>query len=126
MNHPFLAYSAISIQKAWDFWPNGKLFPFFNDHAFEDKPLLPAAGYLEMGLAIGREVFESECLAIEELELVAGLFLPDNDDVPRIRVSVDRLNSNFQVHSDRTVDDRVWTLHAQGGIQTRSSTVRFE
>ncbi len=89
------------------------------DHALREKPLMPAAGYLEMALSAAR----ASGLGEAAVEAVA-LLQPCVFDEPRILqcvVSKGDESATFEISSSAASDPGEWLLHATGELVSSSS-----
>jgi acyl transferase domain-containing protein/acyl carrier protein len=98
----------------WEVEP-GRAAPFLADHRVEDVPVFPAAGYVELMVAAGREAGLAGPLTLEGVRLHA--FLPLGDGAVRMQTSLTRCDGTVRVlvHGRSAGSDR-WTLHAEGQI----------
>ncbi len=84
------------------------------DHVLQGKPLVPAAGYLEMALSAARMAGLGHA-AIESVAVLQPCFFEE----PRILQTVIRRgdrNASFAIHSSRAADPKEWLLHATGEL----------
>jgi len=97
---------------------------FLNDHRIFESPVFPAAGYLEMALAAGAELFGTGRLALEQVTIEQVLALDDKQpcSVQLVATPEEADRYRFQVFSlqedpgGRSADGLRWTLHASGWI----------
>ncbi|MGA8528326.1 MAG: type I polyketide synthase, partial [Acidobacteriaceae bacterium] len=84
------------------------------DHALQGKPLVPAAGYLEMALSAARIAGLGDA-AIESVAVLQPCFFEE----PRILQTVIRkgdAGASFAIHSCHAADPKEWLLHATGEL----------
>ncbi len=125
--HPYLVSPTQHIDPAWLFYPRPKLYPYFVDHAFENKVLIPAAAFIEMGLAIGTSEMDTTRLLIEDMEFRQALLLPEGRQTPAVRISLQQPTSSLlQIHSCTATDFGEWTLHAEAEMRVPARTSRFD
>ncbi len=97
---------------------------FLNDHRIFESPVFPAAGYLEMALAAGAEIFGCGRLALEQVAIEQVLALDDQQPrtVQLVATPEDADCCRFQIFSLQEGPDGQpaggprWILHASGRI----------
>jgi len=97
---------------------------FLADHCIAQTVLLPMTGYLEMALAAGVQIFQTNQLALEDVFIQAALILPANE---KIALELVLKPSSEQRHTvtiyGRSLAQQapVWTEYATGVLcQTKS------
>jgi len=94
---------------------------YLKHHCVFSKPVLPAAAYLEIALAAGSTLFNSENLILEDVVIQQALILPE-DEIKTIQVVLtpqSAQNYSFQIFSldmDSNKSESIWTLHVQGKL----------
>ncbi|MEL7223416.1 MAG: polyketide synthase dehydratase domain-containing protein, partial [Cyanobacteria bacterium J06576_12] len=96
----------------------------WTDHQVFDKSLMPAAAYLEMALAAGKEIFEGSYY-LESVSLHQGLWL-DSEVPTQLQTLVAReaqsthkfeiYSSSFH-HSEADTSAKQWTQHVTGTLK---------
>ncbi len=99
---------------------------YLKDHRLQGTPVVPAAFYAEIGLAIARELFGPGKHTVEDLSLQHALFLPENAArIVQVAVSEQAVGvASFEVFSapaDATDGQLRWTLHACGRIRSEAN-----
>jgi len=91
---------------------------FLGDHRIYGTVVFPATGYLEMALAAGSQVLETETLTLEEVSIRQALILPEAEDrtLQTILKPQDTGGYFFEIHSAAVSGP--WHLHATGQIHT--------
>lgn len=96
---------------------------FLADHSIFDSVVFPAAGYVEMALAAGANLFESQRLVVENVAIEQVLPLPQGESrVVETVLTPDGANRfafqafSFQENGDQR--GRPWVPHAAGAIST--------
>ena len=94
---------------------------YLTDHRVFGKPVLPASAYLEMVLAIGASVFQSDRLLLEDVIIQQALVFSEDKDktIQVILTSSDTKTYAFQVLSlsiDKAEKNPSWTLHVSGKL----------
>lgn len=98
---------------------------YLGDHKVEGTVVFPAAGFLEMGLAVARELFGPGRHAVENLSLHQALPLPEGAKrTLQVTVSTDGgAEAFFEVYSKTPDGDDAkseWVLHASGKVIAES------
>ncbi|MCC5602086.1 type I polyketide synthase [Nostoc favosum] len=84
---------------------------YLQDHQVFAQVILPGAAYIEMALAAGKEVFQSERLYLENISLQqACIFSPDS---PRIVQFILTDSYEFEIVS---AAENAWTVHTTGKV----------
>jgi acyl transferase domain-containing protein/NADPH:quinone reductase-like Zn-dependent oxidoreductase/acyl carrier protein len=119
--HPLLGASLNASEPAWAAQIHRKLLPFLDDHQLNGRTVFPAAGYVEMALAAGRELHGDRALVLEDVEFDRAWFLPEPEQAARLEVRV-REDGGFRIHSQSGANPS-WTAHC-GGILRAVQEVR--
>ena len=126
VSHPFLFRRQKSPEPVWHFWPDGKLFPYFNDHSVQQRLVFPGSGYVEMALAMAMEIWKSPgSIILEEIEFKRALFLPETEIPVLVRGTVDLKTSIFNIYSSLDEHRKNWTLHATGYLRHSKKSDSF-
>ena len=94
--------------------------PYLNDHRIYSVPVLPAVGYLEMGLAAASQVFGVANCTIEDFEIQEQLILPEDSD-RTVQIAIRRAEGgkgSFNIISLEESEGENWIDHATGFIST--------
>ena len=100
---------------------NPRLPNYLGDHRVFQHTIVPATAYLEMALAAGAAVFNSEHLVLENLSIQQALILP-NDVDQTLQVTVERQGDRaatvqiFSLTTEEAQKRPVWTRHASGQV----------
>jgi acyl transferase domain-containing protein/NADPH:quinone reductase-like Zn-dependent oxidoreductase/NAD(P)-dependent dehydrogenase (short-subunit alcohol dehydrogenase family) len=96
--------------------------PFIEDHQVQSRAILPATGFLEMGLAAGRSVLGTRC-EVQDVAILEPLRF-DGEELRVVQLLVRRLGSgsaSFEVLSSAANStDGDWHRHAEGRLATGS------
>lgn len=123
VNHPYLLFKTRDVETSWHFWPETKQFPYLQDHMVGTNVIVPAAGFVEMALAIGHELIGDDKFVFEEIEFKQALLLPEEKSAPAIRTSYNEKTSSFQIHSCFDPEFSSWVLHAEGGLRVSNKKI---
>ncbi|TVP48085.1 MAG: SDR family NAD(P)-dependent oxidoreductase [Gemmatimonadales bacterium] len=97
----------------------GTAFPsFLNDHRIHGVPLVPATGFLEMGLAAAVEAWGPGAHALEEVSVRKALVLAEQGE-RRVQVALreEEGRVRFQVYGLADPGAGRWELHASGRVR---------
>jgi len=93
---------------------------YLGDHRILGTAVMPAAAYVEMALAAGRDAFGDGQLALADMAVREMLVLPDAADV-LVTTTISHTDSGairFRIDSrEERAGDDVWHLHAEGDIR---------
>jgi acyl transferase domain-containing protein/NADPH:quinone reductase-like Zn-dependent oxidoreductase/acyl carrier protein len=112
--HPLLGIEQIAARPIWSTRFDGRLITYLSHHALQGTPLFPATGYLEMALAAGRSIQQTENLVLEEVTFESPCFLAENERLP-IEFHFSPDDSRFEIFS-RVKRDSAWMRHVSGRI----------
>lgn len=96
---------------------------FLKDHRVENLIIFPAAGFVEMVLEAGVQLFESKAFVIEDFEIRKPLILPDPPSGLLLELTYDLTERTFSIQS-RFESGASWSTHVVGsmrGERTESS-----
>jgi acyl transferase domain-containing protein/NADPH:quinone reductase-like Zn-dependent oxidoreductase/SAM-dependent methyltransferase/acyl carrier protein len=92
--------------------------PWLSGHRAAGTPIMPAAGYLEMGWAAGHLVLDGPA-EVHELQITKPVVQPDDEEaLPDLQVSLSEEDGVFRV-ATRAADSQVWQTHARGRVRRR-------
>jgi len=96
---------------------------FLKDHRVENLIIFPAAGFVEMVLEAGVQLFEGKAFVIEDFEIRKPLILPDPPSGLLLELSYDLAERTFSIQS-KFEAGASWSTHVVGcmrGERTESS-----
>ena len=96
---------------------------FLKDHRVENLIIFPAAGFVEMALEAGVQLFEGKAFVIEDFEIRKPLILPDPPSGLLLELTYDLTERTFSIQS-RFEAGTSWSTHVVGamrGERTESS-----
>ncbi|MBO3459428.1 type I polyketide synthase [Aetokthonos hydrillicola CCALA 1050] len=94
---------------------------YLKHHCVFSKPVFPGAGYLEIALAAGATIFNSENLILEDIVIQQALILSE-EEIKTIQVVLtpqEAQTYSFEIFSlkvDSQNSKSTWTLHAEGKL----------
>jgi NADPH:quinone reductase-like Zn-dependent oxidoreductase/acyl carrier protein len=77
-SHPLLGQPTRTGSGVWYATVDSRVLPWLGDHRVEDAAVFPAAGFIEVALAAGRETFGDVPLEIRDLEILQPLVFDDD------------------------------------------------
>ena len=96
---------------------------FLKDHRVENLIIFPAAGFVEMVLEAGVQLFEGKAFVIEDFEIRKPLILPDPPSGLLLELTYDLTERTFSIQS-KFETGASWSTHVVGcmrGERTESS-----
>jgi acyl transferase domain-containing protein/acyl carrier protein len=102
---------------------DGRHMAFLKDHRVDNLVVFPAAGFVEMVLEAGTQMFEGKPFVVEDFEIRKPLILPDPPSGLLLETSYDPGERTFSIHS-RFENGASWAVHVVGsmrGERTESS-----
>ena len=115
--HPLLGFRVSAARPTWECEMNPGVLPWLPDHAVRGAVVFPGAGYVEMAMAAGQEVFGQAICAIEDIRFERALFVKD-DEYAKAQISVDPETATFVVHSGT---NPAWVRNVSGRLAHASA-----
>lgn len=96
---------------------NHLYIPYLDDHMVKGSIVFPGAGYVEIGLALAKEISggEEKSVLLESLEF-HNPFVINPVKEPLLHVEYDSSEGKYSVYSTLMYDRTLWSLHASGRI----------
>jgi acyl transferase domain-containing protein/thioesterase domain-containing protein/acyl carrier protein len=110
--HPLLNVKLRAATPAWNTWLNLDALAYLKDHRVQEHVVFPGAGYVEMALGIGRVLYNSLPLEIEDVEFPKALFLPEGKEPKQLQSAFSAVDGNVKFSSRAGEDGGEWTLNA--------------
>ena len=107
---------------------DGRHMAFLKDHRVENLIVFPAAGFVEMVLEAGVQMFEGKPFVVEDFEIRKPLILPDPPSGLLLEISYSPNERTFTIQS-RFENTASWSVHVVGsmrGERTESSFATSE
>ena len=89
---------------------------FLKDHKVDSHIIFPAAGFVDLVLEAGVQLFEGRAFVVEDFEIRKPLILPDPASGVHIELSYDANERTFAIQS-RFDQGAAWSLHVVGSIR---------
>lgn len=95
---------------------------FLDHHRVHGKGVVPAAAFLEMALAAGEAVIETDHLVMQDVVIQQALILPEAEPVIVQTIVTEEMGGRhsfriFSLSADKRTGESWWSLHASGVIQ---------
>lgn len=118
--HPLLGGRVEMAQPCWEAEIDVRLQAYLADHRIAGAVLFPMAGYLELGLAVGRQILGPGPCEVEDLEVASPLPLPEDRSVllQTIATPEDR---TFRIASWSRAKDQSWKTYVNGKFNRPAS-----
>ncbi|WP_043811027.1 type I polyketide synthase [Allokutzneria albata] len=117
-DHVLLGDRASVADPTWQSTVDPARLPWLAGHRAAGTPIMPAAGYLEMGWAAGQLAFDGPA-EVCELHITKPMVAPDDEsDLPRMQVSLSEEDGVFRV-ATRSAEGQPWQTHARGRVRRR-------
>jgi acyl transferase domain-containing protein/SAM-dependent methyltransferase/acyl carrier protein len=100
----------------WSIRLDNRHMAFLKDHKVENHVIFPAAGFVELALEAGTQLFEGRPFVIEDFEIRKPLILPEQPSGVYIEISYDPNERTFAVQS-RFENGASWSQHVVGSMR---------
>ncbi len=97
---------------------------FLKDHKVENMVIFPAAGFVEIALEVGVELFEGRPFVIEDFEIRKPLILPESPKELLIEFTYEPNGRTFSLQS-RFEGGGAWSLHVVGSMRSERTESAF-
>ena len=96
---------------------------FLKDHRVENMIIFPAAGFVEMVLEAGIQLFEGKPFVVEDFEIRKPLILPDPPSGLLLELSYEPGERTFSIQS-RFESGASWSVHVVGSMRANARNPR--
>jgi len=117
MVHPLLAHAVKTADPTWQTRLDLEILPYLKDHRVQNRPVFPAAGYVELALGAARILSGATPCVIEELDFLKALNLPEGDEASRLQFAHHLQEGIFTISSRPAGDAQPWTVQAVGRLR---------
>ncbi len=97
---------------------------FLKDHRVENHTIFPAAGFVEMALEAGMQLFEGAAFVVEDFEIRKPLILPDPVSGLLLELTYDPTARTFTIQS-RFENTASWSVHVIGSLRGERTDSAF-
>ncbi len=108
----------------WTSRLDGRHMAFLKDHKVDTHIIFPAAGFVEMALEAGIQLFEGRPFAIEDFEIRRPLILPDPASAMMMELTYEPAERTFTIQSkfDQAAS---WSVHVVGSMRSERTESSF-
>lgn len=97
---------------------------FLKDHKVDSHVIFPGAGFVEMVLEAGVQLFEGRPFAVEDFEIRKPLILPDPASGVVIELTYEPIERTFTIQS-RFEQAASWSVHVVGSLRAERTESSF-
>ncbi|HEY5741383.1 MAG TPA: beta-ketoacyl synthase N-terminal-like domain-containing protein, partial [Terrimicrobiaceae bacterium] len=97
---------------------------FLKDHRVENRTIFPAAGFVEMAIEAGVQLFEGRPFVIEDFEIRKPLIVPDSPSNLMLELAYDSGGRTFSIQS-RLEQGVSWSIHVVGSLRGERTDSAF-
>ena len=115
--HPLLMRRVNAPGPSWLSSADTRLLPYLRDHSAQGRPLFPAAGYIELALAVAAEMFPDQPCCLQDVDIESPLFLNEGSPGTRLHIRYEPAGNEFGIFSNIGADEDAWTRHAKGVVR---------
>ena len=112
--HPLLGRRLRTPEARWEVSFGDHRLGYLQDHIIQGTRPVPAAAFVEMGLATSRRLLGHAAPAVQNVEFKRALFL--GSEPLAVQVGADQSSRRFDVQSPPPDPDSPWTLLAGGSL----------
>jgi acyl transferase domain-containing protein/SAM-dependent methyltransferase/acyl carrier protein len=103
---------------------DGRHMAFLKDHRVENLIIFPAAGFVEMVLEAGVQLFEGKPFVVEDFEIRKPLILPDPPSGLLMELTYDPTERTFSIQS-KFDNGASWSVHVVGSLRGERTDSAF-
>ncbi len=112
--HPLLGRRLRTPEARWEVSFGDHRLAYLHDHVIQGTRPVPAAAFVEMGLAASRRLLGHAAPAVQNVEFKRALFL--GSEPQAVQIGADQSSRRFDVQSPPPDPDSPWTLLAGGSL----------
>jgi acyl transferase domain-containing protein/NADPH:quinone reductase-like Zn-dependent oxidoreductase/SAM-dependent methyltransferase/acyl carrier protein len=113
-----------SATPTWTARLDGRHMTYLKDHKVEDHIIFPAAGFVDLVLEAGVQLFEGRPFVVEDFEIRKPLILPDPVTGVYLEISYEPNDRTFAIQS-RFEQGASWSLHVVGSMRGERTESTF-
>jgi acyl transferase domain-containing protein/NADPH:quinone reductase-like Zn-dependent oxidoreductase/SAM-dependent methyltransferase/acyl carrier protein len=113
-----------SAMPTWSARLDSRHMAFLKDHKVENHVIFPAAGFVDLVIEAGTQLFEGRPFVVEEFEIRKPLILPEPAAGIHIEVSYEPNERTFAIQS-RFDQGTSWSLHVVGSMRAERTESGF-
>jgi acyl transferase domain-containing protein/aryl carrier-like protein len=116
--HPLLGVAQGGPRPAWEARLDLRLTPYLADHRVQHAAIVPAAAYLELAFAAGREAFSTIGCELRDVQLANPCFLAPDKPL-QLQTTFDPDPGTVHVHTRPVHGNCEWTVHLTASLHPR-------
>jgi acyl transferase domain-containing protein/NADPH:quinone reductase-like Zn-dependent oxidoreductase/thioesterase domain-containing protein/NAD(P)-dependent dehydrogenase (short-subunit alcohol dehydrogenase family)/acyl carrier protein len=120
--HPFLTTRVRVAAPVWNAWLDLDVQSWLKDHRVREQIVFPGAGYVEAALGIGRVLFQSQPLEVEDVEFHKALILPEGKNSMQLHSVFSPADATVTFSSRGNESDGEWVLNATAKLRVHAAT----
>lgn len=121
-HHPLLGARMADGSPEWRSLIDPIVVPYLDDHRVDGGVIVPAAGLIEMALAVGRDLFGVRPLELDEFDVLKALAIAP-DEMRELSTRYSEATGTVEIWSRKRFSTQEWVLHARGSINVLNRTV---
>jgi len=123
--HPLLGVAQGGPRPAWEARLDLRRAPYLADHRVQRAAIMPAAAYLELAFAAGREAFGAVGCELRDVQFANPCFLAPEEPL-RLQTDFDPEERMVRIHTRPVQGDREWTVRLTAVLHTRPLEVEAD
>lgn len=122
LGHPILGSRLPGSRLVFQGFIDVRAQPFAEDHKIQGHVLMPGTGFVEMGLALGKEIYGAGNFALCDVELLKAAFMPERETLMTQTIFDSRTGRYLIESQPLGQPHRPWTVHSAGVLRERPPT----
>jgi len=119
--HPFLTAKVRAATPVWNAWLDLNVHAWLKDHRVQEHVVFPGAGYVEAALGIGRALFNSQPLEVEDIEFHKALILPEGKNPMQLHSVFSPADATVKFSSRGNEADGEWVMNATAKLRVHAA-----
>ena len=119
VGHPILGAKLPGSRLVFQGFIDIRAQPFAVDHKIQGHVLMPGTGFVEMGLALGKEIYGEGNFVLSDVELLKAAFMPEKETLMTQTILDSRTGRYFIETQPLGQPNRPWTVHCVGVLRER-------
>jgi thioester reductase-like protein len=119
LGHPILGARLPGSRLVYQGFIDVRAQPFAMDHKIQGHVLMPGTGFVEMGLALGKEIYGEGNFVLSDVELLKAAFMPEKETLMTQTLLDSRTGRYFIETQPLGQPHRPWTVHSVGVLRER-------
>jgi len=108
----------------WTVRLDARHMAYLKDHKVDSHVIFPAAGFVEIVLEAGVQLFEGRAFVVEDFEIRKPLILPEQGGGVKLEISYEPNERTFTIQS-RFEHGAAWSLHVVGSLRGERTESAF-